>query len=151
MMPPDPISTFPASTDSKEGTAPPRGYGVAILLIVLTGVILASDLLVPLAQGQKLSWSWFVGAYNGWVAAVIVILVLVLLLYSARRAFGVSGDPRERRERRRGRFRSMYPLTASDPALSIARERYARGEISKDQFNEITGELGGASGPARSH
>jgi uncharacterized membrane protein len=124
------------------GRTRPRGYGVAILIVVLIGVAAATAVLVPLAQGQSPSWSTLLGSYDWLVAAVIIVLVIALLLYVSHQALGYPEDRRERRRRRHGRYQETAETTGPDPAVAIARARYARGEISSEQLNQLLNQLG---------
>jgi uncharacterized membrane protein len=120
----------------------PRGYGLVILIVVLIGVAVATAILVPLAQGQTPSWSMLVNSYDWLVAAIIVVLVIAILLYATHRALGFPEDRRVRRRRRHGRYEETTATTGADPAVAIARARYARGEISSEQLNQLLRQLG---------
>lgn len=66
-------------------------------------------------------WGWhFVPMILWWAILALVIVMLV------RRVFGFG--PRHRH---------------GDQALSILRERYAKGEINKEQFDRMKTDLGG--------
>lgn len=138
--------TGPAGT-SAEGPRRTRWAAIVGLLVILVGIGVASTVLVPLAQGKGVTWSSFVATYDWIVAVVIVLLVIVLLVYGLRRAFP---EPRERVRYRRLR-RRYYPdqpeaVPGPDQAVSIARQRYARGEISSDQLDQILRQLGKGPG-----
>jgi len=124
------------------GQSRPGGIGLVVLFVVLIVVALATAVLVPLAQGQSVSWSNFVSSYDWLVAAFIIILVIALALYATHQTLGYPEGRRERRRRRRGRDEPIVSAPGPDTAVAIARERYARGEISSQQYNLILGELG---------
>jgi uncharacterized membrane protein len=131
---------------SGAGQGRPRGVGLVVLFVVLIGVALASAVLVPLAQGQSVSWSNFVNSYDWLVAAIIIILVIALALYATHQTLGYPEGRRERRRRRRGLDEPAMSAPGRDSAVAIARERYARGEISSQQFSLILSELGETPG-----
>ena len=108
------------------------------LLIILVAIGLTTTLLVPLAQGNAVTWSSFVSTYDWLVAVVLVVLVLALVAWGMRQTFPQRGARVHRRARRQDREGSA----PNDPAASIARERFARGEISSDQLDQILRELG---------
>jgi uncharacterized membrane protein len=134
-------------TPQEAGRTRPRGYGLVILIVVLIGVAAATAVLVPLAQGQSLSWANLVSSYDWLVAAIIVILVIALLLYVSHRTLGFPDERRERRRHRHSRYEERAPSTEPDPAVAIARARYARGEISSEQLNQLISQLGRSPGP----
>ena len=119
----------------------PRGIGVVVLLVVLIAVALASAVLVPLAQGQSVSWSNLVNSYEWLIATIIIILVIALVLYGAHRSLGYPEGRRERRHRSHVPGTSAESTSGPDAAVNIARERYARGEISADQMEKILRDL----------
>jgi len=120
---------------------------MVVLFAVLLAIALASAVLVPLAQGQPVSWSNFVSSYDWLVAAFIIILVIALTLYATHQTLGYPEGRRERRRRRRGLDEPIVSAPGADTAVAIARERYARGEISSQQFDLILGELGDTPSP----
>jgi len=124
------------------GRSRPRGIGLVVLFVVLIVVALATAVLVPLAQGQSVSWTNFVNSYDWLVAVMIIILVIALALYATHQTLGYPEGRRERRRRRRGLDEPIVSSPGNDTAVAIARERYARGEISSQQFNLILSELG---------
>jgi len=124
------------------GRSRPRGLGLVVLFVLLIVVALATAVLVPLAQGQSVSWSNFVNSYDWLVAAMIVILVIALALYATHQTLGYPEGRRERRRRRRGLDEPIVSSPGHDTAVAIARERYARGEISSQQFGQILSGLG---------
>jgi len=69
-------------------------------VILIAGVALATATLVPLAQGQSPTWAGLVSAYDGLIAAIIVIAVIVGLLWAARQLVGAPVEDRHHRSRR---------------------------------------------------
>jgi uncharacterized membrane protein len=120
---------------------------VVILIIALIAVAVATAVLVPLAQGQSPGWSNLVISYDWLIAAIIVVLVIALVVYASHQALGYPEDRRERRRRRHGRIEPMEPTPGPDTAVDIARERYARGEITADQLRQLLGQLGASPRP----
>jgi putative membrane protein len=100
------------------------------------GLILTAGLEPALAQQRGYGpgfwhrdmWGWGMGWFGGpimilfWIA---VIVGLVLLIRWAVRSGGRSGEDRER---------------ARDP-LTLLKERYARGEIDREEFERIKADL----------
>ena len=123
------------------GQGRPKGVGLLVLIIVLIVVAVASAVLVPLAQGQSVSWSNLVNSYDWLIASIIIILVIVLALYASHKTLGFPEDRRERRRHRRGHDETTGSASGPDAAVAIARERYARGEISSDQMEKMLREL----------
>jgi len=100
------------------------GIGVAILLV---GVVLLVVSLDPGAFGLHYRGLF---PFGGGLLGVIVVLWGVLLLvrvawWTSRARYGY-GRPQGRR---------------FDPAIVTARRRYARGEISREQFEQIVSDL----------
>lgn len=57
----------------------------------------------------------------GWITGLIILLVFVAVIWFAARAFNIG--------------RMDYP-SGQKSALDILKERYARGEISKEEYEE---------------
>jgi uncharacterized membrane protein len=83
-------------------------------------------------------WDWGMGTgvWGGWLGmfmmglfGLMVLLGFVLIVVWLVRALGTGPD--------QGGSQASAPGAASDPAVATARERYARGEISKEELEEI--------------
>ena len=107
------------STSEQSG----RGWNVSrlvgVLLMMPIGIILAIVLVYfEISRGE-----YFPGEL------LVVFLVIFIVLFAARLLFW-----RSRRERMRRYWRQ-------DGSVRILRERYARGEITKEQFDEMLRDL----------
>lgn len=71
-------------------------------------------------MGEWMSWMMWVFMMVAWIVVVAAVVGGILLVVRAVRGDGGDSDA--------GRSRS--------PALDILEERYARGEIDSDEFNE---------------
>ena len=119
-------------------------------LSVLIGVAVVLDVAVSLWRNQLPSWSlgsapwsWIFGLVGFLIAIWIVVWIFRLLFW------GLWGGPNYGHYWRHY-YRHYYPrgpFAPSDPATEIARERYARGEITQEQFDQIMEQLGKRSGP----
>jgi putative membrane protein len=105
---------------------------------VITGLSLSSMALSPaLAVAQERPWDWGRGMHPGWWmwspgGAVMMVMMLAFWgLVIAGVVLGVRWLARQ--------GRSELP----DRALDILRERYARGEINKEEFEARRKDLGG--------
>jgi putative membrane protein len=67
---------------------------------------------------------------GGWFFGLLWFLLIAWLVWTLVRAMGGGGSPGESR-------------AASDRALEILRERYARGEIDRETFERMKRDLGG--------
>jgi uncharacterized membrane protein len=107
------------------------GVGIAIILV---GVVLLFVAVYPRAFGLSTSSVFpFGGGFLGVFLVLwgILLLVRVALWTSRRRSYGSLGPG--------GR-----PF---DPAIMAARQRYARGEITREQFEQIVSDLRRPPGP----
>jgi putative membrane protein len=102
---------------------------------VVTSLVMA---LVPApAVAQEQPWEWGWGMHPGWWmwgAGGLVMMLMMLLFWGlviAGAVLGIRWLVRQGRDER------------SDRALDVLRERYARGEIDKDEFDAKRRDLGG--------
>ncbi len=88
-------------------------------------------------------WDWGAG---GWIFGILMmafwVALIVVVVYLLMRAFGYGthaappGPP--------GTYYGRLPGTPPEPPLEIARRRYAAGEITKEQLDEIEKNLKGS-------
>jgi len=108
--------------------------------VVVVGVVLAAVAVLLLLV--VLYPSWF-GAgppgsrYGAFGGAFLLFFVLIVVFFVVRVAFWTS---------RAGRYRGGGPGYGNRP-LMVARMRYARGEISREQYEQIVQDLGRRPGP----
>jgi putative membrane protein len=75
---------------------------------------------------------WMYGMGWGWlILLILVVIVLAVLLV-----------PRGRSSRSQAGGGTAYPPSSSDRAQEILKERYARGEISREEYEEMRRDLG---------
>ena len=110
------------------------GWGL-IGLIALIGLSIALSLyLAPWRSGEGFGYPFFFPFHFGWLGAIFVLFIVFLV---ARwflwpwRGGGGGG---------RGGYYS-YPQQQRQDAASIVRERYAKGEITKEQFEQMLRDL----------
>jgi len=101
-------------------------FGIGLAIIAL-GVVFLAISLAPRAFGLS---SPFAFPYGGGFLGIFLILWGILLLvriafWASRRGWGGGGPPGRR----------------FDPAIVEARQRYARGEITREQFQQIVSDL----------
>jgi len=98
---------------------------------------LAMALLPAPAMAQERPWEWGWGMHPGWWmwgAGGLVMMLMMLVFWGlviAGLVVGIRWLVRQGREEQ------------SDRALAILRERYARGEINKEEFEARRRDLGG--------
>lgn len=124
-------------------------FGGLAALFVLVGVAIVLDVVVSLWRNQLPSWSAGSAPWN-WILPLIgVILAIWIVVWVIRFLFwGLGGGPYYGHYWRHY-YRHYYlrgPF-APDPAAEIARERFARGEITQEQFDQIMQQLERRSGP----
>jgi putative membrane protein len=104
---------------------------------IVASSLLAMAVVPAPAVAQERPWEWGPGMHPGWWmwgAGGLVMMLMMLAfwgLVTAGIVFGVRWLIRQGREAR------------PDRALAILRERYARGEIDKEEFEARRRDLGG--------
>jgi uncharacterized membrane protein len=79
---------------------------------------------------------WFGAALMGFVSVLFVVAVVMLIVMLVRRAGG--HGPMMMHGMQHGAMGPMTPpVSAHDEAVQIARRRFAAGEITKEQFDEM--------------
>ena len=131
---------------SSENTVAPRRspYSSLAGLFALIAIAIVVGLVYLFMSGQSVSFSAALASVAWVFDVVLVILSIVIIIWVVRLvASGVGGFPHsERYLRRHERRRYAERPPSSDPAVEIARERFARGEISQEQFDQTLRQLG---------
>lgn len=122
-------------------------HWLAVGFAVLAGCIGIAILLafaVPILRGQTPTWVTATPGWD-WIGGLIGLLIALLVLSWIVRliVWGFWGRPHYGAYWRH-HYRHYWPGEPGwgDPALQIARERLARGEITQDQFDQIMSRLG---------
>jgi uncharacterized membrane protein len=124
-------------------------YAGLTALFVLIGVAILVAVAVPASRGQLPSWSTDVAPWN-WILGLIGILIAIWIVMWLVRLllWGAWGTPYYYPHSRHY-YRHYWaggPF-GPDPAVEIARERFARGEITQEQLDQILRQLGSRPGP----
>jgi uncharacterized membrane protein len=133
------------SASSGNSVAPQRSsYSSVAGLLALVAVAIVVGLVYLFMSGQSVSFSAALASVAWVFDVVLVILAIVIIVWVVRLvATGIGGVPHsDRYERRHDRRRLSERFTSPDPAVEIARERFARGEISQDQLDQTLRQLG---------
>jgi putative membrane protein len=97
--------------------------------------VMVSSLLMALAQERPWEWGWGMHpAWWMWGAGGLVMMLMMLVFWGlpiVGAGLGIRWLVRQERDER------------ADRALDILRERYARGEIDKEEFDARRRDLGG--------
>jgi len=125
----------------------PSAISSLAAVLALVGIAVAIGSVDLLLQGQTPSWAAALASWDWVVNVILVILALVIVFMVVRTVFrGVGVRPHEYARERHARRRGHAVGTQSrDPAVEIARTRYARGEIGPEQLNETLRQLGKSS------
>jgi putative membrane protein len=75
---------------------------------------------------------WMYGMGWGWIILIVLVVIVLAVLLVPRG--GSSGS--------QPGGGTAYPQSSSGRALEILKERYARGEISKEEYEEMRRDLG---------
>ena len=122
--------------------------GVSALL-VLVGVAVVISVAIPLFRGATPSWEITSPPWS-WVVGLIGLLIAIWMIAWVIRIFawGLWGPAYGWGNRHRF-YHHYYRDWAMgyDPAVVTARERYARGEITREQFDQIVRDLNSPSRP----
>lgn len=104
--------------------------------LIIGGVILAIFLVLPLLWGALSGWpggGWgmmgpgMMGGFGwGWLMPIFPILTLGLIIWGVLALFGGLA----------GTASSDSASSRTDSALEVLKKRYARGEISKEEYEE---------------
>jgi putative membrane protein len=109
-------------------------WAVVIILAISVVLVLGASLLLPMAVGPRYGWGyggmmgpWMMGGV-GMVGGLLFVLLVIggvvwLVQAAGRGGGGPSGGPRV------------------ESPLDILKRRYAGGEITKDQYEEMKREL----------
>jgi uncharacterized membrane protein len=133
------------SVFSENAVAPRRSpYSSLAGLLALIAIAIVIGLVYLFMSGQSVSFSAALASVAWVFDVVLVILAIAIILWVVRLvASGVGGFPHsERYERRHERRRYSERSAPSDPAVEVARERFARGEISQEQLDQTLRQLG---------
>ncbi len=110
------------------------GWGIIGLIAVIGLSIALSLYLAPWPPGEGFGYPFFFFPFHfGWLGAIFLIFIVFLVarwfLWPWRRGEGGGG----------GYY--AYPQQQRPDAASIVRERYAKGEITKEQFEQMLRDL----------
>jgi uncharacterized membrane protein len=121
-----------------------RGFTFILVLVALAVVI---SVVFPLLNGQVPNWSTVVSSWI-WVPEVLIIIAVIgVIVWMSRTLRGGPEAPDSYwHARRYYRRHEMQSSSSPDSAVEIARQRFARGEITEDQLDRILGHLGRESG-----
>jgi len=115
-------------------------------LLALVGIAVVIGAVALLLQGQAPSVAAAVASWD-WVVGVVLVILAIVIVFGVIRVVlqGVGGRTERSRERRSRRLGLSDEHRHRDPAIEIARARYARGEISQDQLDQTLRQLGKSS------
>lgn len=140
---PSPIAPAMGAASAPPEPRPSLAREIAAILGLLAVAIILG-VVELLLEGQTLSISSAIAAWSWVFTVAIVLIVFIIAVWTVRlisRGLGV-GHHERHHDLRRMRDESPAPATIPDPAVQIARERFARGEITQEQFDQIMRQLG---------
>lgn len=132
-------TALPSSPGAYSEPTDPRHWlfaGLAIMFALIGAGILLSVLTAPHPAG----WGpWMMNWGTGWdwlFGLIMLILVIWIVVWVVRLAvWGATGGFAA------PRYYRHYRRWGGDPAYESARVRYARGEISREQYDQILNDL----------
>lgn len=114
------------------------GVGIAAIVAIVIVFVLLANGFFGATSGPRPLFGFWGGFLLLFLLVWIAFFVIRVALWSSRRGYGGYGSHRP-------------PGMRRDPAVMIARQRYARGEISREQYDQIMTDLGrrgrGPGGP----
>jgi uncharacterized membrane protein len=115
-----------------------------VILVALAAVI---SIVFPLLSGQTPNWSTLVSSWV-WVPEVLIIIAVIGVIVWMSQTLRGDLDTSHQGFHSRHYYRrhGMEGPASADSAIEIARKRFARGEITQDQFSQILRQLGGKPG-----
>ncbi len=120
-------------------------YGGLAALFVLIGIAIVASVTFPIMRGEMPNWSVTMTPGNWLLQLIAIVVTIWIALWLFRILFrSLAGPSYSPYYRYRYAHRDDYghwPI-AADPSLGIARERFARGEITREQLEQITRDLG---------
>ncbi|HZY91412.1 MAG TPA: hypothetical protein VFG07_01355 [Thermoplasmata archaeon] len=123
-----------------DASSDPRRWlyvGLAVLFALIGLSVLDS---VLSATRSGVNWGpWMMGNFDplGWVVGLLLLILFLSVIFWIVRAvvWGVTGGYHGRS------YYRHYPWWGYDSGMAVARERYARGEINREQFEQIATDL----------
>ena len=148
---PLPVAPTPVRDPSSWDDEPRRWLlGGLAAMFVLIGLAAVISVIAPrvgpgpfMMNGSWAPWDWIPGLVGLAIGVLIFVWVIRMAFWGIARAAGPYYGPWGYH-----RYYRHAAWLGVDPALEAARERYARGEISSDQYDRIVRDLTRpASGP----
>jgi len=140
--------SYPLGSGSNPATGASRPrppiYREAAAILALLAIVVVIGIVDLLLQGQALSISSAIAAWNWVFTVAIVLLVVVIAIWTVRLVFRGLGVSRADRShgRRRFRYDEQAAEDHQDPAVGILRTRLARGEITAEEYDQTLRKLG---------
>jgi len=127
-------------------------YAGVTALLVLVGLAIAFSISVPLIRGTVpdlasavSSWDWVIGVIAIVLVFVVVFSIVRLVLWGIWGA-EYSGAGRHYYRHYYRHYFAGLPM-GWDPAIDVARQRFARGEITEEQYLQMVRQLSGSPPP----
>lgn len=92
--------------------------------------------------GHMAGGAWFGGLFMLFFGALALVGIVLLVIWAVRTAGGY-GPGHVQGQRHAGMMAPSSGAAGHDEAVAIAKRRFASGEITKEQYDEIMGALGG--------